>query len=63
MQKPDIWPKKKKNCLFLSECPGEIFFSDDAASKLFFKTTNEFKKILNRKRKLKRKIRSVEKEK
>ena len=61
MQKPDIWPKKK-NCLFLSECPGEIFFSDDAASKLFFKT-NEFKKILNRKRKLKRKIRSVEKEK
>ena len=28
---------KKKNCLFPSERPGEIFFSDDAAGKFFSK--------------------------
>ena len=54
---------KEKKLLVSVRVPRWDFFSDDAASKLFFKTTNEFKKILNRKRKLKRKIRSVEKEK
>ena len=55
--------KKKKIACFCLSAQVRFFFSNDAASKLFFKTTNEFKKILNRKRKLKRKIRSVEKEK
>ena len=50
----DSFGPKKKNCLFPSECLGEIFFPVMQLVN-FFKTTNELKKILNRKRKLRKK--------
>ena len=32
--------KEKKICLFLSDCPDEIFFSNDVTGKIFSKQVN-----------------------
>ena len=49
-----VLDQRKKNCLFPSERPGEIFFPTMRPVN-FYETTSELKKILNRKRKLKKK--------